>query len=142
MMTIEAKTVLKFRCRTIALRHCRHHPDWRDHYINFDRAPAFAVNPRGTLIHRTRFVYAILNGGKVSHYHASYLCSGGCNFRDDQAGDILFADPPRDKLLCSFCHGLAEGKRLKSSDELAGRHVHRGILVPTQVCCLHHKGKK
>lgn len=128
----------RFRCRTIPLK-CRRDRHANDvcGFLDHPRAPAFSCNPRGQLIHRTRFLSAIICRGELSHYHVSYLCGNGFNIDPELIRDVMFADPPEDRLLCSACHGKSEGMRLPTSDQLAGRHVHRGILVPTQVCCQH-----
>jgi hypothetical protein len=135
-----ADRIPKFRCRTIRLRHRSRHGHLFD--FQLDRAPAFSANPRGTLVHRVRDVVGYLWDGKVRHYAIRHLCGNGYCIAPDMIRDVMMADPPESRLLCSFCHGKAEGMRLPASDELAGRHVHRGILVPTQVCCLDHKRKK
>lgn len=127
----------RFRCRTIRLKH-RKDP-WGD--FELDRAPAFVANPRGILVHRTRYVTGYIRDGKLSHYAVSYLCGNSCGAKPSIIRDLMFADPPEDRLLCSRCHGMAEGMRLPTSDQLAGRHVHRGILVPVQVCCQNLKQK-
>lgn len=143
------KTFLKvprFRCRTVPLKAARHHPDFVDDWLDLGRAPAFSVNPRGQLVHRTRFVSAHLETSRhgpfkiITHYHITHLCGNGFNIHPDLLLDVLTDDPPADRMLCSYCHGRSEGMRLPSSDALAKRHVHRGILVPVQVCC--QRGKK
>lgn len=99
------------------------------------KAPPFVANPRGVLIHRVRHVSTILYGKKEHHHHAEYLCGNGCNFDLDSVDDVLVADPPSDRLLCDACEARAVRKKLPTGDALAGRHVHRGILIPQQVCC-------
>lgn len=100
------------------------------------KAPAFAVNPRGVLVHRVRHVTTYLRDGKDSHYHVDYLCGNGCNVELRTIVDVLVTDPPRDRLLCEHCEMRARMQELPSGDHLAGRHVHRGVLVPRQTCCL------
>lgn len=133
----------RFRCRTIPLRKRRdRYKTDAVYFVGHDRAPAFSCNPRGQLIHRTRFFEGIIWRGELSHYHVNHLCGNGFNIDPELIREVMFADPPEDRLLCSRCHGVAEGMRLPTSDQLAGRHVHRGILVPTQVCCQEHKSKR
>lgn len=103
--------------------------------IPWDRSPPFAVNPRGHLIHRVRYVVSINWNGALNHYNAQYLCNNSCNIDPDLVREILVGDPPRGKLLCSYCEAMATAKKMPSGDALAGRHVHRGVLVPQQVCC-------
>lgn len=102
----------------------------------WDEAPPFAVNPRGVLTHRVRHVTTFFRGEKDSHHHIDYLCANGCNVDADAIFDVLTTEPPDDRLLCSFCEVRVQYEGLDSSDKLAGRHVHRGVLVAKQVCCL------
>lgn len=102
-------------------------------------SPPFAVNPRGILTHRVRHVTAIWAHGELSHFHADYLCMNGCNIDQFKIDEVLTDDPPKDRLLCERCETMAALQKLPSGDQLAGRHVHRGVLVPQQTCCLEHK---
>lgn len=99
------------------------------------RSEPFVVNPRGILTHRVMHVTAIFWSRELSHYHADYLCGNGCNIDMYKINDVLVADPPKDRLLCERCELIAIKDDLPSGDTLAGRHVHRGILVPVQTCC-------
>lgn len=99
-------------------------------------APPFVVNKRGVLTHRVRHVTAIFYGDEVHHRHADYLCGNGCNIDLEDIDTTLVFDPPKDRLLCSFCEAKAEREQLPNGDTLAGRHVHRGVLVARRVCCL------
>ncbi len=99
------------------------------------RSPAFAVNPRAVLTHRVRHVSTTVWNGEDSHHHVTFLCGNGCNVDLEAIADVLVADPPRDRLLCDFCEAKARRVRLPSGDELAGRHVHRGVLEARRVCC-------
>jgi hypothetical protein len=104
-------------------------------------APAFCVNPRGILVHRVRHVTTIVrDDGLISHHHVDYLCTNGCNVDRSAIWDVFTSDPPRDRLLCEFCEAMAKRKSLPSGDSLAGRHVHRGVLVARRSCCPHLKG--
>lgn len=102
--------------------------------VAWARAPAFAANVRGVLTHRVRHVETLVIGGRESHHHVHYLCGNGCNVALTDAADVLVADPPADRLLCDQCERRAAKCGLPTGDELAGRHVHRGVLVPRQVC--------
>lgn len=103
--------------------------------IAWTRSPPFAVNPRGVLTHRVRHVVTILYCMKERHHHIDHLCGNGCNVDLDAIDDALVADPPKDRLLCQRCEEVARRHELPSGDQLAGRHVHRGVLVPQQTCC-------
>ncbi len=103
--------------------------------IGWTRAHAFAVNPRGVLIHRVRHVTTHLFDGAESHHSMHYLCGNGTCFEIGSEDDVLVPDPPADRLLCERCEEIARRQKMPSGDELAGRHVHRGVLVPKQTCC-------
>jgi hypothetical protein len=109
--------------------------DDRHDYIGWTRALPFAVNPRGVLVHRVRHVTTHLRNGVESHNSMHYLCGNGCCFELDSEDDVLVSDPPADRLLCQRCEDVAQRNSLPSGDQLAGRHVHRGVLVPKQTCC-------
>lgn len=98
-------------------------------------APPFAVNPRGILTHMVAHVSTYFRDGERTHHHADYLCGNGTNFRVGCEGDVLTDSPPDDRLLCAACECRASRKKLPTGDELAGRHVHRGVLVAQQICC-------
>lgn len=110
--------------------------EWSIDTSAWGESPAFAVNPRGILIHRVRHVTSYHRDGKDSHHHVHYLCGNGCNVEPDIIYDVLVADPPEDRLLCDFCEVRAAREELPNGDTLAGRHVHRGVLYPKQTCCI------
>lgn len=145
-MTKTHLKIPRFRCRTVPLGKRKHHPDFEAFYIDVRRAPAFSVNPRGRLVHRVQFVEAITKPSShgafrfINHYHIHHLCQNGFNIDPKLLTEVLVADPPEDRLLCCWCHMKSELMKLPASDALAGRHVHRGMLVPQQVCC--QKGKR
>lgn len=129
-----------FRCRKIPVKPSRtvRRGGWepaRGGTVAWTHSPPFVANPRGVLIHRVRHVTTILWDGKVSHYHADFLCSNGCNIETGDVAEILVADPPKDRLLCVNCEKMAAKWKLPDADRLAGRHVHRGVLVARQTCC-------
>lgn len=101
----------------------------------WSESPPFVVNRRGVLTHRVKHVTNYLRGVVVSHCHADYLCGNGCNFDPNDTLAVLVPDPPADRLLCDFCEAKARRNKLPSGDDLAGRHVHRGVCVPQRVCC-------
>lgn len=112
-------------------------PGW--HVDAWLTAEPFFVNPRAQLTHRVAAVNTMYQDGEISHYCVRYLCGNGAHFEDPVA--CLVAVPPEDRLVCTMCEFKAEQAGLKSSDELAGKHVHKGKLVPVQTCCQNHKGR-
>lgn len=125
----------RFRLKMIPIKPCKRNRG-DGSLVSWTKSPAFAANVRGILIHRVRHVTTVLWAGEEHHYHVTYLCNNGCNVDLDRIDDVLIADPPKDRLLCQFCENQALRKYLPSADHLAGRHVHRGVLVARRVCCL------
>ncbi len=97
----------------------------------------FVDNERGTLIHRIRFgsTHNIL---KRPHIAVQFWCGMGVTASD---GHLHFLEtPPDGKILCERCETAATNYGLPSSDELAGRHVHKGRTVAVITCCKSEKG--
>lgn len=126
----------KIRAGIIAIKPCPYTLRRNGDTLAWDESPAFAVNVRGILIHRVRYVTTYLRDGEDSHHHVHYLCGNGCNVDLDNIVATIVADPPRDRLLCEHCELRAKTFKLPTGDQLAKRHVHRGVLVPQQTCCL------
>lgn len=129
----------KFRCRTVLLQRPKQHRMY-DSFDNWIKAPPFVVNPRGQLIHRVHSVATVLWQGEPHHIGFAYLCGNQTNCKLDEAAEVFVADPPKGRLLCERCELRAKVLGLPSSRELAGRHIHTGVMVPRQTCCL--KGGK
>lgn len=105
--------------------------------VSWTKALPFFVNKRGKMTHRVRHVDTHNYRGEFSHHSVHYLCGNvSCFGGRKNADSYLTADPPADRLLCQGCEVVAARKQLPTADELAGRHVHRGVLVPKQTCCL------
>ena len=81
-------------------------------------------------------------------HHTAVDLPGACQVCIGRAFTALVAEAtaPYQQVLHDLVEGLdcipacdreahAERKKLPSGDALAGRHVHRGVLVPKQVCC-------
>lgn len=89
----------------------------------------FYFNPRGILVHRVRYAQTHWHNGEPSHDSVTYWCA---NIGRD--GEFL-AEPPKERLLCSYCEARAVASGQKSAQDLVGRHVHVGRLRPERVCC-------
>lgn len=101
-------------------------------------SPPFIVNPRAELTHRVRHVTAFWEDASITHYAVDLICGGTFlveGKRRTKIDDVLVFDPPTDRLLCQRCETVAAAMKLPTGDQLAGRHVHRGKLVPEQTCC-------
>jgi hypothetical protein len=108
-----------------------------DDQTSWKRSRPFMVNPRGLLVHRVRYVTELRREGKVTHLYVGYLCGNGCLSHEDVIDDCLLDEPPKGRLVCSFCECRAAHERLPSADKLVGRHVHKGGLRVFQTCCQH-----
>lgn len=98
---------------------------------HFDRSFPFYANPRGQLIHRVKSAVTIFDNGEPSHISVRYWCNNGST-----AGADGFAEfPPEERLLCVPCERNAVDHGQPTADELAGRHVHLGVMKPHRVCC-------
>lgn len=96
-------------------------------------SPPFYVNPRGILIHRVRAVCRHLRNGEVSHSSVTYWCGNQNCFHDESQ---LVSEPPKNRLLCSYCEAKAEAAGEVKADTIVGRHVHRGVLRAFKTCCI------
>ncbi len=130
--------------KQIAIKPCRWAKPFQGTNPHFEvtawlKAPPFAVNKRGVLVHRVRHVTTHMRYGSggwaESHHSMHYLCGNGCCFELGSEDETLVSDPPKDRLLCEACERVAARQKLPTGDKLAGRHVHRGILKPHQTCC-------
>lgn len=103
--------------------------DSRFPVLHWKKALPFVVNPRGLMIHRVKGVRTHLtDDNRIS---TDYWCGNlgqRCEF---------YSDPPKERLLCERCEMLATNAGEPPSDELAGRHVHRGKLRAERTCCPH-----
>lgn len=102
---------------------CGKHLDW-------ERAPAFNVNPRGILIHRVKDGRTHLMPWG-NHNSITQWCGNGVSGE----GVSLTDDPPKDRLLCAYCEAKAVAAGEPTADQLAGRHVHIGALKAIRTCC-------
>jgi hypothetical protein len=106
--------------------------DDRFRRVIYQESAPFFENPQGVLIHRVKSLYLLeFNGGR-QWYIVDYWC--GNNARPREVDDGLLFDPGN-KLICARCEAMAVAKGLKTSSELAGRHVCSGVCVPVNTCC-------
>lgn len=114
----------------VKLKSKRDHADW----IPWKSSEPFFVNPRGILVHRVRFIDTIVLHGKKSHYAVSYWCGNQRCFGFDEM-NMLVSVPPKGRLVCQWCEMKATAAKEKSSDKIAGKHVHKGKCVAIRTCC-------
>lgn len=92
----------------------------------------FVDNERATLVHRIRYgsTYHI---HKRPHIAVQFWCGMSVTASD---GHLHFlATPPDGKILCERCEAAAIKAGLQTSDEIAGRHVHKGRTAAVVTCC-------
>ena len=111
-------------------------PFWRGEGSLTESEP-FIVNPRGRLTHRVRSVSTRIVDGVIKHYTAMFWCAGQVRFYEPS--DSLVAIPPENRLVCERCEFAALRMKEKTTDELAGKHIHKGRLVIQQSCCQESK---
>lgn len=93
----------------------------------------FVENKRAILIHRPRRATTYNLGPKWGpHVAINYWCGATQTGRDNF---VFHSDPPKQKLVCNVCETRAVMAGQLTSDELAGRHVHKGRLKAIQYCC-------
>lgn len=109
--------------------------DERFKSVNWKMAAPFVVNPRGVLVHRVKDASTMFQ--KWDHKEqvevrdvCTYWCNNGCHSAME-----FFENPPDDRLLCAACEANAVKHGEKTADELAGRHVHIGVLKAHRTCC-------
>lgn len=92
----------------------------------------FVENSRADLIHRPRSVTVYQIGNRPPHIAIGYWCG---NHASGKRNFTFLNEPERDALLCMFCEAKAKAAKLPSAEEICGRHVHIGRMLPVQTCC-------
>ena len=101
-------------------------------FLQWKSCLPFVENSRGVLIHRPRYV-ALYKIHKYPHIAVGYWCKNGSTGDDNFT---FLSIPPEGKLVCKHCEMNAVEAGLPSTDALAGKHIHLGIVVPQQTCCM------
>lgn len=98
--------------------------------IKRSQSKPFALNQRGLLIHRVRDVSDVYYAGKVHHQAVHYWCGNqSCGPHD------LLDVPPKNRLLCARCEGVAVAASQPKASKLAKRHVCVGKIRAVRLCC-------
>ena len=102
----------------------------RDHY---DEALPWCLNQRGVLLHRPKEIYVVIApSGERRHEVVNFYCEN-CTC---DTGNVIYIDEPNaGMVVCRRCEAAAIAAGLKSSSEIAGRHVHIGGVKPVADCC-------
>lgn len=93
----------------------------------------FVENSRGLLIHRPKTVSTYSGNRKNPHIGIGYWC--GNHVSGDKNFTFLDTISSDGKLVCLRCEENAVAAGLPSSDELVGKHVHKGGLIAVKKCC-------
>lgn len=107
----------------------------RDHelFIPWLTSLPFAMSTcGGVLMHRVRSGCSVMYREEYSHDAVQYWCGNGTTH------PALFAEPRDGDLVCQACEAAiskVSKSRALPTDELLGRHVHKGIKVARQSCC-------
>ena len=109
------------------------HHDYKDP-LHIKSCKPFIVNNRATLIHRPRSVSIHKIGPKWPHHIAFTMWCGSGQVGDFDKFDFV-DQPPPNRLVCAVCEERALMSGQKSSDQIVGRHVHKGRMKPIQTCC-------
>ncbi len=97
----------------------------------------FAKASRGVLVHRIKSVtvYAI-HASPHAAFH--YWCgmTGTYSYDGTSRSPVtMLTEPEEDQLICHRCEAVAVANGERSSDQIVGRHVHKGRVRPQQTCC-------
>lgn len=100
--------------------------------VRWKAAPPFVLSTAGILVHRVRFVSTYMTDDytKVRHTCVVYWCGNGVG-----SGHILSDVPHDGRIVCETCERRAVKAGEKSTDEIAGKHVHKGVLRAHKTCC-------
>lgn len=116
----------------IALEKEKMHPSVSGKAFQWKSSRPFVENSRGVLIHRPRYG-ATYNIFKKPHVAVKFWCG---NVASTSGNSLTFLDePPDGKMVCARCEASALAHGLPSSDEIAGRHVHKGRFTVVAACC-------
>lgn len=93
----------------------------------------FLENSRAVLIHRIKHVTTHKIGDRWKS-HISVKCWCGNSMAGTKKFTFL-SFPPENKLVCARCEVKAISEGMPSSDELVGKHVHKGGVIAVMKCC-------
>lgn len=100
--------------------------------VHWTRCLPFLENRMAVLIHRPRSVTTYKIGNRRPHIGVGNWCGNHMSGAEKFAFLPL---PPEDRIVCARCEEKAVAAGLPTSDQLAGRHVHKGGVVAVRHCC-------
>ncbi len=102
----------------------------------------FAKSERGVLVHRVKSVtfYAIYASPHAAlHYWCGMI--GTSMFDGSSHTDLTMMEEPEEgQLICHRCEAIAVSSGEQTSDQIVGRHVHKGGVKPQRTCCTSEPG--
>lgn len=102
----------------------------KKHGYPWSSCAPFVDNSRALLIHRPAQV-TTFKATWGTHTGVHYWCGGMATGNVFTFLDTLDGE----KLVCARCEENATSQGLPSSDELIGRHVHKGKVIAVKTCC-------
>ena len=118
----------------IELAKKRPHPFANKNAMFLRSAAPFVINKRGTLVHRP-YSACVYNIHASPHIGVHFLC--GMSVCDNRSrNNLTFTDYlDEGKLLCERCEEIAIKKRMPTTNQIVGRHVHTGRTKGVITCC-------
>lgn len=100
--------------------------------IHWKTCLPFLENKLATLIHRPRYITTYRIGQRPPHLAVGNWCG---NTMTGQRKFTFLPAPPSGRIVCARCEENAVRHGLPTTDELAGRHVHKGGVIAVPHCC-------
>ena len=100
--------------------------------IHWSKCLPFVESSRGVLIHRPRMVTTYKIGKHKPHLSVTCWCG---NTRTGKTEITFLAVPDECRIVCQRCEEIAVKNALPTSDQIAGRHVHKGGMIAVPKCC-------
>ena len=100
--------------------------------IHWKTCLPFLDNKLATLIHRPRYVTLYRVGQRPPHLAVGNWCG---NTMVGKRKFTFLPTPPSGRIVCARCEENATRSGLPATDQLAGRHIHKGGVVAVPHCC-------
>ena len=101
--------------------------------VSWTSALPFFDNPRAVLIHRPRSVSTYSCAWRGAWLAVHCWCGNGMTSNTERFA--FLPDVPDGRIVCARCEDKAVEAGLPTSDQLAGRHIHKGGVVAVRECC-------
>ena len=98
--------------------------------VVWKRSVPFVYSIRGHLVHRARWAHTHIRDGKQMHSSVGCWCG-------QLMHQVKFvSEPPEGMIVSERCEAAAVANGQPTSDELVGRHVHKGRIRSEKTCCV------